>query len=28
MSNLLVSLLEKLGCPEEHFADSTAGLAI
>jgi len=28
MSNLLVSVLDKLGCPEEHFADSTARLAI
>ena len=28
MSNLLVSLLGKLGCPEEHFGDSTGALAI
>ncbi len=24
MSNLLLAMLEKLGCPEEHFGDSTA----
>jgi len=28
MSNLLVAMLEKLGCPEEHFGDSTSPLAI
>jgi hypothetical protein len=28
MSNLLVALLEKLGCPENQFGDSTAGIAI
>jgi hypothetical protein len=28
MSNLLLALLGKLGCPEEHFGDSTAPLAI
>jgi molybdopterin-guanine dinucleotide biosynthesis protein A len=28
MSNLLVALLGKLGCPEEHFADSNSVLAI
>lgn len=28
MSNLLVALLEKLGCTEEKFGDSTAQLAI
>ena len=28
MSNLLVAMLEKLGCPEEHFGDSTARLTI
>jgi hypothetical protein len=28
MSNLLVAMLGKLGCPEEHFGDSTARLAI
>ncbi len=26
MSNLLLALLDKLGCPEEHFGDSTAML--
>ena len=28
MSNLLLAILDKLGCPEEHFGDSTAPLAI
>jgi hypothetical protein len=28
MSNLLLALLHKLGCPEERFGDSTAALAI
>jgi hypothetical protein len=28
MSNLLLAILGKLGCPEEHFGDSTAPLAI
>ena len=28
MSNLLLALLQKLGCPEEQFADSTAALSI
>jgi hypothetical protein len=28
MSNLLVALLDKLGCPEGQFGDSTAGIAI
>jgi hypothetical protein len=28
MSNLLLAMLGKLGCPEERFADSTAGLSI
>jgi hypothetical protein len=28
MSNLLVAMLEKLGCPEDHIGDSTARLAI
>jgi hypothetical protein len=28
MSNLLLAILDKLGCPEEHFGDSTAALAI
>ena len=28
MSNLLLALLDKLGCPEEHFGDSTGALAI
>ena len=28
MSNLLVAVLDKLGCPEEQFGDSTARLAI
>jgi hypothetical protein len=28
MSNLLLAVLDKLGCPEEHFGDSTARLAI
>jgi uncharacterized protein DUF1552 len=28
MSNLLVAMLGKLGCPEEHFGDSTNRLAI
>jgi hypothetical protein len=28
MSNLLLAMLGKLGCPEEHFGDSTARLAI
>jgi len=28
MSNLLLAVLGKLGCPEEHFGDSTAALAI
>lgn len=28
MSNLLLSLLDKLGCNEEHFGDSTGRLAI
>jgi hypothetical protein len=28
MSNLLLGILQKLGCPEEHFGDSTAALAI
>ena len=28
MSNLLLALLEKLGCPEERFGDSTGRLAI
>ena len=28
MSNLLLAMLDKLGCPEEHFGDSTARLAI
>src|SRR5262245_60769249 len=28
MSNLLLAMLGKLGCPEEHFGDSTAPLAI
>jgi hypothetical protein len=28
MSNLLLSMLEKLGVPEEHFGDSTARLSI
>lgn len=28
MSNLLLGVLDKLGCPEEHFGDSTARLAI
>jgi hypothetical protein len=28
MSNLLLAILGKLGCPEEHFGDSTAALAI
>jgi hypothetical protein len=28
MSNLLLAVLEKLGCPEEHFGDSSARLAI
>ena len=28
MSNLLVALLEKLGCPEDHFGDSTTALTI
>jgi len=28
MSNMLLALLEKLGCPEERFGDSTGRLAI
>ncbi|MEJ0038134.1 MAG: DUF1552 domain-containing protein [Gammaproteobacteria bacterium] len=28
MSNLLLAILNKLDCPEEHFGDSTAALAI
>jgi hypothetical protein len=28
MSNLLLAILGKLGCPEEHFGDSTSPLAI
>jgi hypothetical protein len=28
MSNLLLALLQKLGCPEERFGDSTGSLAI
>ena len=28
MSNLLAAILEKLGCPEERFGDSTARLSI
>jgi hypothetical protein len=28
MSNLLLSLLEKLGCREERFGDSTARVAV
>ncbi|HEY4212406.1 MAG TPA: DUF1552 domain-containing protein [Steroidobacteraceae bacterium] len=28
MSNLLLAILNKLGCPEEHFGDSTAPLAM
>ncbi len=28
MSNLLATLLQKLGCPEEHFGDSTGQLPI
>ena len=28
MSNLLLAMLDKLGCPEEHFGDSNARLAI
>jgi hypothetical protein len=28
MSNLLLAILDKLGCPEERFGDSTARLAI
>ena len=28
MSNLLLAILDKLGCPEEHFGDSTAPLVI
>jgi hypothetical protein len=28
MSNLLLAMLDKLGCPEEHFGDSTARLSI
>ena len=28
MSNLLLGILAKLGCPEEHFGDSTAPLMI
>jgi hypothetical protein len=28
MSNLLLAILEKLGCPEERFGDSTTPLAI
>ena len=28
MSNLLLAILDKLGCPEERFGDSTAPLAI
>jgi hypothetical protein len=28
MSNLLVAMLEKLGCPEDHIGDSTTRLAI
>jgi hypothetical protein len=28
MSNLLLAMLDKLGCPEEHFGDSTGMLAI
>ena len=28
MSNLLLAMLDKLGCPEEHFGDSSARLAI
>jgi hypothetical protein len=28
MSNLLLTVLQKLGCPEERFGDSTAALAI
>ena len=28
MSNLLLAMLDKLGCPEERFGDSTARLAI
>ena len=28
MSNLLLTVLQKLGCPEERFGDSTAPLAI
>lgn len=28
MSNLLLACLDKLGCPEDHFGDSTARLAI
>ena len=28
MSNLLLAMLDKLGCPEEHFGDSTSPLAI
>jgi hypothetical protein len=28
MSNLLLAILDKLGCPEERFGDSTAALAI
>ena len=28
MSNLLLVILNKLGCPEEHFGDSTAPLSI
>jgi Protein of unknown function (DUF1552) len=28
MSNLLLAMLGKLGCPEEHFGDSTGRLAI
>jgi hypothetical protein len=28
MSNLLVALLDKLGCPEDRFGDSTAALAL
>ena len=28
MSNLLLAMLDKLGCPEDHFGDSSARLAI
>ena len=28
MSNLLLAILDKLGCPQEHFGDSTGALAI